>query len=364
MDDRRALMAAIVTAPGDDTPRLVLADWLEEHGEADRAKFIRLQCWATRPPGYRADMYKPAGEEAKLIRRFAARWLGPLDPKNCRSVYHGGMVFDRGLLYQWHGSAGTFVKRKVQEAVTAWFPVVGVNALTLSGVTKRPEAVFASEALAWVPRLEWRDAKAGDTAFAVLAASPHVRNLSAFEMWSPRCTDAGLTALAKSRNLPRLRSFALVETLWADFTAKGLLRVLNSDRLPLLESFELSGFGPVGFRPAVFLRDPGIARLKRLILRGGLTPPGPRDDPIRALANSPHAVNLEHLDLSETELTDAAAGALADSPHLGNLRELVLRDMNDFSRRRLSPAAERRLRDRFGRRLTLEHSILVGDDEG
>src|SRR4051812_42241662 len=34
-------------APGDDAPRLVLADWLEENGgEADRARgeFIRLQC--------------------------------------------------------------------------------------------------------------------------------------------------------------------------------------------------------------------------------------------------------------------------------------------------------------------------------
>lgn len=39
-----ALLAAILANPGDDTPRLVYADWLEEAGDANRAAFIRLQC--------------------------------------------------------------------------------------------------------------------------------------------------------------------------------------------------------------------------------------------------------------------------------------------------------------------------------
>jgi uncharacterized protein (TIGR02996 family) len=33
-----------VANPDDDLPRLVLADWLEENGDAVRANFIRLQC--------------------------------------------------------------------------------------------------------------------------------------------------------------------------------------------------------------------------------------------------------------------------------------------------------------------------------
>lgn len=43
MDEREALITAILDAPDDDLPRLVLADWLDEHGENDRAEFIRLQ---------------------------------------------------------------------------------------------------------------------------------------------------------------------------------------------------------------------------------------------------------------------------------------------------------------------------------
>ena len=44
MTDEPALLAAIAARPDDDTPRLVYADWLDDHGDADRAEFIRLQC--------------------------------------------------------------------------------------------------------------------------------------------------------------------------------------------------------------------------------------------------------------------------------------------------------------------------------
>ncbi|MFO0821838.1 MAG: TIGR02996 domain-containing protein [Gemmataceae bacterium] len=41
--DWAAFVEAIVANPGDDTARLVAADFLEEHGDADRAAFIRVQ---------------------------------------------------------------------------------------------------------------------------------------------------------------------------------------------------------------------------------------------------------------------------------------------------------------------------------
>jgi uncharacterized protein (TIGR02996 family) len=42
--DEAALLSAIEANPADDLPRLVYADWLEEHGHPVRAEFIRLQC--------------------------------------------------------------------------------------------------------------------------------------------------------------------------------------------------------------------------------------------------------------------------------------------------------------------------------
>jgi uncharacterized protein (TIGR02996 family) len=57
MTDREALLRAVCENPDDDLPRLVFADWLEEHDEPDRAEFIRLQC-----------------EMAKSIYRFHPRY--------------------------------------------------------------------------------------------------------------------------------------------------------------------------------------------------------------------------------------------------------------------------------------------------
>lgn len=42
--EERALLNAIFAAPDDDAPRLIYADWLDEHEREMRAEFIRLQC--------------------------------------------------------------------------------------------------------------------------------------------------------------------------------------------------------------------------------------------------------------------------------------------------------------------------------
>lgn len=43
-DDEAALLRMIRDNPDDDMPRLVYADWLEEHDQEERAWFIRSQC--------------------------------------------------------------------------------------------------------------------------------------------------------------------------------------------------------------------------------------------------------------------------------------------------------------------------------
>lgn len=42
--DAAGFLAAILAHPGDDLPRLALADWLDEHDQPDRGEFIRVQC--------------------------------------------------------------------------------------------------------------------------------------------------------------------------------------------------------------------------------------------------------------------------------------------------------------------------------
>ena len=81
MDQRAALLQAILNDP-DDTPlRLVFADWLEEHGDAAdraRAEHIRLQCrYEDLPPGApeRQELWNRAWE---LEKEHQDAWFGAL----------------------------------------------------------------------------------------------------------------------------------------------------------------------------------------------------------------------------------------------------------------------------------------------
>mgnify|MGYP001566510381 CR=1 FL=1 len=55
------LLKTIIDNPGDDAPRLILADWLEDYGESERAEFIKAQvelatapeCCGKRQPGHK-----------------------------------------------------------------------------------------------------------------------------------------------------------------------------------------------------------------------------------------------------------------------------------------------------------------------
>ena len=72
--DWESLLRAVVAAPADDVPRLVAADWLDEHGQPERAEFIRVQVELAR--------LESAGDgasaAAEVLRRKGRAFLGPL----------------------------------------------------------------------------------------------------------------------------------------------------------------------------------------------------------------------------------------------------------------------------------------------
>ena len=71
-DELRALFAAIVADPADDTARLAYADCLQEHGNTARADFIRLQIEAER---LHPDSNARARLEEKAQALFAEHWI-------------------------------------------------------------------------------------------------------------------------------------------------------------------------------------------------------------------------------------------------------------------------------------------------
>jgi uncharacterized protein (TIGR02996 family) len=72
--DWESLLRAVVAAPADDVPRLVAADWLDEHGQPDRAELIRVQVELAR--------LETAGDKASAatesLRRKERTYLGPM----------------------------------------------------------------------------------------------------------------------------------------------------------------------------------------------------------------------------------------------------------------------------------------------
>ncbi len=87
-----AFLQAIIERPDDDAPRLVYADRLEEHGERDRAEFIRVQCAlaAARPlDGSRYEDLRL--REKALWWRYGRQWVEPLQQ------WAGGVGFHRGF---------------------------------------------------------------------------------------------------------------------------------------------------------------------------------------------------------------------------------------------------------------------------
>src|SRR5437870_1813976 len=93
MTAMKGILGGCVEGPDDDTPRHVLADWLDDQGDADRAEFVRGQLAAAR-----MDEDDPARQalDARLKTlqaRHSRAWVASLRRQVSR------FRFQRGLLH-------------------------------------------------------------------------------------------------------------------------------------------------------------------------------------------------------------------------------------------------------------------------
>lgn len=78
------LMAAILADPRDDGPRLVMADWLDEHGEPEKSEFIRVQIELAKLP--EPDQQTLTVDEAARTWTYCSECLKIGGEQRCR--YH------------------------------------------------------------------------------------------------------------------------------------------------------------------------------------------------------------------------------------------------------------------------------------
>jgi uncharacterized protein (TIGR02996 family) len=367
--------------PDDDTPRLILADWLEDHGD-ERGLFVRLQC-------QRAKAEEMSVEETELLHRHRSGWLGHLVEKDIRTE------FRRGLIEASGGTRKLLSKRLASLPVSEAFAWVDslqlydagpgylkqlassahwtlLSSLILSGTSYYADQLINPSTIGrssgdWAPlasvallsrltELNLQSQDIGSDGAAVLVGLPDLSRLRFLSLRSNNLGDKGAIAFAQGRSLTGLtklnlssnrirqegfaalaqwRGLASVMSLSLDSNypgPEGIKALAASRHLgnvthlqlravehSLPESYGPRAFGPAG--AAALARARGLSRVQELGLCGnkiGLTG-------AEALAATKSFLALVSLDLSENAIGDAGVIALANSPLLAQLTSLNLR---------------------------------------
>ncbi|MBP3958853.1 TIGR02996 domain-containing protein [Gemmata sp. G18] len=369
MNDRDALLAAILAQPDEDTPRLIYADWLDENGEPDRAEFIRLQC---RLP----HLSRRTAEAKRLIAReteLRAQLFKHLDKLPFTKI-----SYRRGFVDSITSGLQLFAKYapELRTEDTPAFELIlesdeeddeqmevadyGRESLILP-IVKRHElrrcisldsqfylhgetaiALFSSRNLTALRRL--RATGDASDAFEELGAStfanlrwlnlhnnddldhhpPEIRqivcskylvNLEHLDLGDCNLDDECLKSLTTTQHLKRLHYLDISGSKFRS----GLPNFFRSDSLPALTELDLSDpqywFWPV----------PEI------------------NEYVKLLADTPRIERLTKLALRRSKLTDEGAIALAMSPRKLQLTRL------DLWGNQISATAKQALENRFGR---------------
>jgi len=216
-----AFLRDIKANPDDPTPRLVLADWLEEHGDAVRAargEFLRLQSLAR--PSLSPD------REAELLRRFEAAWLGTLRPLALSWSWRRGLLHLEVPARILLDDSAELVRTEA----FAWVEGVTFRNLTTEAVNR----LAASSWLGWLNTLDFGYNFIRDAGVAALAASPNLRNLRTVWLRRNAIGDRGAAALARSEHMVKLETLSLVDNQIGAAGARALAASPLPDHLRLL----------------------------------------------------------------------------------------------------------------------------------
>jgi uncharacterized protein (TIGR02996 family) len=212
-----ALLSAVADDPDEDAPRLVLADWLEEHGDPARAEFIRLQCELAQLPAFDPRWQALGRRTHELLVEHLAAWTG-----GAPSSWQLG--FERGLLTMSPSSLALMRRRGAE-----WWDTHGawVTHLTLCGECRDAALQRLAPRFTRLARLSFQGAWEGgrsvtDEGVKALAGLTQLRRL---DLADSTVTDAGLQTLA---TLTRLQSLNLSRT---GVTDEGLAVVVHLQRL-------------------------------------------------------------------------------------------------------------------------------------
>jgi uncharacterized protein (TIGR02996 family) len=100
-------LRAVIANPDDDLTRLVYADWLDEHGQPERAEFVRVQVALAAGVSDDARRRRLEDRQRELLVAHDQEWVAELaEVLECPPGRWGGWVFRRGFVEYFHLPAG------------------------------------------------------------------------------------------------------------------------------------------------------------------------------------------------------------------------------------------------------------------
>jgi uncharacterized protein (TIGR02996 family) len=309
MTREEGFLRAICAEPDDDGPRLVYADWLEEHRHLDRAEFIRVQCALARLPEQHPLGTHLKRQEQNLLRQHAPEWLAPFEPWHCDREDWFSFSFHRGFV----------------EQLSVW----------TEPFLMQTEELFALTPLRHVGFVRLSADECGR-----LADEPLLLRLRSLYLQIYEMRGGGLDRLLTSPHLANLQRL--------DIPGTESLYQGPEERCPPGEGWVMNTA-----RVGLLTHSSHLQNLRELSL--------PRHvldvNAVELLAGSATLAELTHLDLYENSLRDAGALALASSQYLKRVEVLDLRW------NAIGPSGRAALRARFGERVVLEPEEEAAGEE-
>jgi uncharacterized protein (TIGR02996 family) len=325
-----ALLAAILDSPDDDLPRLAYADWLEEHGDLERAGFIRLQLdlakWPAWDPRYQRVVTL---DPARTLGSDRSEDLPPLQPDQ---LSWAQFPWWRGFPERVWGTIDAFLEHA--EELFALAPV-----RAFSGIAS-PESITRLARSLWLARLRSLVLDSGALGAAPLrelGESPHALNLSHLALTNFGATGEGLEALVATPLFAQLVELDLSHAYTIAAGARLGVAALRLGRTYRLEKLTLSRTNCGRDDLSAILDSPLPANLTTLRIDLNSIGPGGW----QRLTRCPFLSRLQVLSAETTELGQRAVPALLEAPWVSGLRWLNLGSAVDAAQMRRLASAER-----------------------
>lgn len=289
--DAQAIYRTILDAPLDDAPRLILADWLDEQGESERAEYLRLACAIDRAKF--ADTTLPLRQRRDTLEAQLQRHIWDDLPDIAMSVYWENGPYPRGFCQAVRVPDVTTLQHYWPK-LTAQAPVIEVQLTgkeNLAPLAEMPELGRIHHL-----NVSFNHVGANDLAMRAILRSRYLHTLTGLGCGSTSVGEETMTVLADCPATSTMR----VLDLFINNLDAGLGKLAQTRGWKALEELNLHSIQADVDDWERLLHSPACHALKRL--RFG-PPFGARG--VQALAQSPVLSNLKHLAIVRN--TDGAA---------------------------------------------------------